>query len=546
MNTTNVLILTAGRVPPDLACIFGEIPTGMIPVNEKPSILWIMEELIAQGFQNFFLSVDFKKEMVLNLLQRRFSNGVNLKTFQADHRLLPGNSIVSALELVNSNDLLIVLGDTIFKSKLKLSESCAYASNDFIDPQKWCLAKANPAGYLTDIFDKRSISKSKNLKALIGIYYFKKASLLKKIAAKLNASDPIEISFLLSEYAKEEPIRLLNCNQWMDIGHLENYYKTKIALSETRYFNKLNFESSLGIITKRSSNVEKLLMEIQWYNTIPKELAVLTPRVFDYKADGSPYIKMEYYGYATLSELYLYGNIHVRIWEEIVKKLVHIITLFQNFHGHVSFDDYEMIYLKKTDQRIRELLGHDKTFSYLFECDSIILNGKELLNYFDLLPFIRKKIKHLFQNGQNNHCLIHGDFCFSNILYDLKSGVVRMIDPRGKWGKSIYGDIRYDVAKLRHSIVGFYDYIKSDFFTVDLKENRLELSIFNEKWCHEVGAFFDKHASKIWDINEIKLIEGLLFLSMIPIHRNSKKHQLAMYATGLRILNDFFRNTRIR
>ena len=44
--------------------------------------------------------------------------------------------------------------------------------------------------------------------------------------------------------------------------------------------------------------------------------------------------------------------------------------------------------------------------------------------------------------------VIHGDFCFSNILYDFKSQSIKVIDPRGvnmAGEYSIYGDIRYDV-----------------------------------------------------------------------------------------------------
>ena len=66
---------------------------------------------------------------------------------------------------------------------------------------------------------------------------------------------------------------------------------------------------------------------------------------------------------------------------------------------------------------------------------------------------------------------MHGDFCFSNILFDLGHQIVRVIDPRGRFGqKGIYSDPRYDMAKLRHSIGGLYDFIVADLFDVQEQE----------------------------------------------------------------------------
>ena len=54
---------------------------------------------------------------------------------------------------------------------------------------------------------------------------------------------------------------------------------------------------------------------------------------------------------------------------------------------------------------------------------------------------------------------MHGDFCFSNILYNSRAGRISVIDPRGYvYGEqpSCFGDVRYNLAKLSHSIVGCY------------------------------------------------------------------------------------------
>ena len=46
------------------------------------------------------------------------------------------------------------------------------------------------------------------------------------------------------------------------------------------------------------------------------------------------------------------------------------------------------------------------------------------------------------------------------------------------------------------------------------------------------------------DIKAVRLIEALLFLSMIPLHAENLKHQLAMLATGAELLDSIIPITK--
>ena len=129
------------------------------------------------------------------------------------------------------------------------------------------------------------------------------------------------------------------------------------------------------------------------------------------------------------------------------------------------------------------------------------------------------------------YTIIHGDYCLSNLLYDLNNQIVRMIDPRGSFGqKGIYGDPRYDIAKLRHSIAGLYDYIVADLFTVSFEGNNFSYEILEDEKNTELEKYMDACILKYgYEINEIKLIEALLFLSMIPYHADYPARQQIMY-----------------
>ena len=51
-----VLILSAGKIDNELAKIFGEIPSGLIPLNGKPGIFRIIDKLIDEGFEKFWIA----------------------------------------------------------------------------------------------------------------------------------------------------------------------------------------------------------------------------------------------------------------------------------------------------------------------------------------------------------------------------------------------------------------------------------------------------------------------------------------------------------
>jgi len=166
----------------------------------------------------------------------------------------------------------------------------------------------------------------------------------------------------------------------------------------------------------------------------------------------------------------------------------------------------------------------------------IKINGKSYDNWNKLSKKIFPKIKKLFCKDDN--CLIHGDLCFSNILYDVANNKYRIIDPRGRWGNTIFGDIKYDLAKLRHSIVGGYDSINNGLFSIEYKNNLLKINTLKSVQHQKISNDFDLWVSKNWNLEQIKMIEGLLFISMLPLHNDNLKKQLAFFTIGIQRLNE--------
>ena len=144
----------------------------------------------------------------------------------------------------------------------------------------------------------------------------------------------------------------------------------------------------------------------------------------------------------------------------------------------------------------------------------------------------------LSQNGVET--IIHGDYCFSNILFDSSNYIFKLIDPRGRLNAeaTIYGDPRYDIAKLRHSVVGLYDFIVQGLFKLTEKDTEFEYKILTTNDYKILEEIFDKYLSiNGFNVQEIKFIEGLLFLSMIPLHKDNFDRQKVFYLKAIELLN---------
>lgn len=139
--------------------------------------------------------------------------------------------------------------------------------------------------------------------------------------------------------------------------------------------------------------------------------------------------------------------------------------------------------------------------------------------------------------------LIHGDLCFSNILFEPASNVIRLIDPRGDFMGSVnQGDPRYDLAKLLHSVHGRYDFMINDLFRLEQQQLVFELSMPQSEYLQQLEqSLLDKiQAQSVYPLNDLILLESLLFLTMLPLHSDQPKRQIAFLLTGLKLLNQVY------
>jgi hypothetical protein len=316
----------------------------------------------------------------------------------------------------------------------------------------------------------------------------------------------------------------------------------------TRAYNSFELNSKTKASIIKSSEEDRLLGEIEYYQNLPKNIQVYFPRMMNYSTDEKIYqMELEYYAYGNLGNVMTNQDYDPDFW---IKVFDFIFSYINNYKESTSIpaskEDSLLMFVDKTEKEYTNLMYKFDFFSQFRNTKEFVFNGK-ILKSFDV---IWEKIKSYIETSvyDDKFHFIHGDLCFSNILYgvnDITNDVIlKFIDPRGVFGKTkFFGDSYYDLAKISHSCNGGYEFFIYDKFDVSNVDNQFKLSFHNEQRKNDINNKFLSISDEYkFDYNKIKLIEGLIFVGMCARHYDNLDRQKAMLMTGLNILNDVYEN----
>ncbi|SFU60204.1 hypothetical protein SAMN04487886_10718 [Clostridium sp. DSM 8431] len=538
----SLIIPSAKIVSQDLQKL-GKLPAAIYPLN-KGIVLDYIYELYGEKVSNMVIVTKEKADKVEGTVLKLPYKDI-IQNEKLDELKDVGYTVLQGLKAdESSNSVIINFADTIVEDvREEIEKDSFYYAEDEIS-EKWTYFEEEN-GVITSINDKtlNNSSKSESGKLFVGTFCIgdKEAFIGCLEDASHNENNIDSFYAALSVYSKTHKLKAVKANQWYDIGHSDKYYDTQLEV-KAREFNHIEIDKSRGILKKYSDNVSKFLGEIKWYLKLPDDIEYVRPRIFSYSLSyEKPYVEMEFYSYHTLHELYLYGELSKSQWKSIFERIKFIITDFSRYKlkDENIKSALKSMYLDKSIERL-EKLKKDERFIRFFNED-IKVNGVTYYSLSEIIEMLKVEIPKRLYNSEEFQ-IIHGDLCFANIMIDENLNFIKVIDPRGQFGKyDIYGDLRYELAKLFHSIDGKYDYIIKDLFDINLNKETNEIiygvqdkerdfNLFNE-----LKASFKDIIDKNYD--EIELIESLLFLSMIPLHGESYNHQLAMLSTGVQILD---------
>ena len=346
-------------------------------------------------------------------------------------------------------------------------------------------------------------------------------------------------------YTEENNVSYMNVNAWYDFGHINTYFHSRSTITTQRAFNSLKIQD--GVVWKSGSPPRKIEAEGNWFEQLPIGLKRFTPQLIQVSktAEGLPFYETEYLPILPLNEIFVHGRNPVSFWEKLLGLIAFYMGESRKFF---PLNDAELkakihqdsiaLYADKTYERLetyakQQGIDLDKPTRY---------NGVNLPSLRQIAQICVEKTLALPEVP----AVVHGDLCFSNIMYDSRSNNIKVIDPRGlniQQELTIYGNQSYDLAKLCHSFIGLYDFIIADSFKLE-KNNEIGVKlVFNlDKRFKDIQESFMR-VNLIPSISNKEIIAPtiLLFLSMIPLHFDKPHRQEAMLANALRLYVDWLK-----
>lgn len=461
-----------------------------------------------------------------------------------DSRSIAETVLAGLREVTTGSAVIVHMADTLLDIEgVPLGDAVYVQSRS--DLYRWTSVSVDSAGRIAITSDREEIESCVPRPVCVGLFSFADANRLTAVlASAIERSNHEREPFFsaLTDYSLSCPMELRPIKNWMDCGHVDGYYESRLCYQNLRHFNTLSYDRARGWITKKSSNSEAFRKQVRWFKQIPDEVAPFLPRIFSSSDGSEPFITMELLSIPTLGDLFISQRLHLGSWNDVVRSVSCIQSSFTDkaVNNAVAPHLARAVYLDKTRSRLEEFTAQNPSSENYFV---IICDEKWTIDR------VRRTLATFVERSRlleiDSLTPIHGDFCFSNLLYDYKARLVKMIDPRGDFGvPGIFGDRRYDLAKLAHSYAGKYDLITSDQFSVRIEpDGHLRLDMRTDDYYTKVRSIFD--AILLADLalrEQVYALQALLFLSMLPLHSDKPRRQLAMLTTGLELYGRSWRH----
>lgn len=486
-----LFILSASFCDPELQAEFGPIPACCVPIGPNRLVDLQVKEAwdSIDNLQHVFVALPIEKHCEARLVQGGSIWNVHMDSESMDatfHSLLQSFKlwckVRKAQGAVFDDDewiIHVLNGDTLIKvDKTVMNLEGTFNINKGEDTQPFVMSKE---------FDKPDTQ----------------CEYAGRLAFKFSHSS--EAAYTYTELVRQATKIVIASEGWLDFGHLQTYYRSKRSLLSSRAFNTVSLEKETGHIRK-SGQSEKIKAEKEWYRMLPPFTAMYTPRVV---INNDPSYLMEYLPYPTLAELLVHGSQGTDFWAHIADKLETLLDLMREEAPHgIEFPDG--LFLTKTKYRCVEL------------SDKIRQPAEQLIEWLE-----QQKLPH-------NSAVLHGDLCFSNILYDRRSDSLKIIDPRGiTEDGEVFGNQLYDVAKLYHSSEGMYDFAVAGSHPKE--EANKARALVSDKILHYAQETLEV------DRRTLTAVTALLFYSMLPLHRDDMARVHRLSSAGQRLYNEWLR-----
>lgn len=345
-------------------------------------------------------------------------------------------------------------------------------------------------------------------RGLVGIYWFTKQSEDLPISEISSVED-----FVLS--ADSSPA-IIEASTWIDADYSDRFSREANLNFESRNFNSVKRPSGSNLIFKSSAKVEKLRSEYEFILALDPEAASLFPAVRSFEVQNDVgVLAMDYWPYSNLSDMYCFSNLSEGFWGSLMHQVKGVLNTLRSDTLTSNGDLFHWAFIEKTRERLTQLQHEVDWFEVA--SNSRQINGLDCESANTIIDIAEA----FFAKDQRVAARVHGDFCFSNILVDPSSMMIKLVDPRGEFkGEGVLGPLDYDLAKFAHSVLGDYDLILKGLYALsDRTAQDLSFDIHYPPHRESVTKAFQQHlADSDVELETFRLLSALILISIPPLH----------------------------
>lgn len=328
----------------------------------------------------------------------------------------------------------------------------------------------------------------------------------------------------------------LEVDKPQDLNEIDVFLQVASGSTETRHFNSVDIDK--WYYTKKSSDKYKIEAEYRFYHSVPERMRPWFIETFDFNHEDTyaSYRMMRCYS-ADMSLQWIHNAFTVEAFKNFIDQFMFFIrerAQLVETKDKVSKIAKDL-FVKKVETRI-------KTFLSLSDGQHI----NEMLTASDArlnLNSLKERYLSLYRKHEQSFVtkylvIGHGDPCFSNILYNGKRRLLKLIDPKGGMNiDELWSHPFYDLCKISHSILGDYDFINNGLYRVALdNQNHFTLSFNQNTYNHHKSIFISYLKQNKYEPRIIRLGEASLFLSMLPLHLDHPNKVIAFILNANKIL----------
>lgn len=520
-----LLILSAAYIDLELQSEFGKLPPSMLPLGNK-RLFQHQLKLFREPEKKY---ITFPKSYKIPPSDKIWLEHHGVDIISVDDDFTLGKSLLFAIDYIKTKsedeNIQILFGDTMVSTNNLSVGSNFIAIAKADDSYNW--AVLNKTENSLEFAEEETSLFGNNI--VCGYFGFDDIFLLQDC---LIASNHMFIE-ALNKYHNIHNLAVLEVKQWLDFGHINTYYKSKAKFTTQRAFNELEITSDW--VQKSSSDSLKISAEANWFESIPSEIKKYIPQYFGKtEKNKSVSYKLEYLYYTALNELYVFADLPVIVWKCILEKCLEFIHDSSVYEPQQQeyFSQLNELLVEKTNERLKIFCsdrGYDLKETWCF-------NGKNI----SVSDILEKANKNIPLDAKPS--LMHGDLCFSNILFDFRANRIKVIDPRGltiNKDLTIYGSMLYDLAKLSHSVLGMYDWIIAGYFDAEVVGRKINFFLNENEKIKQLQEIFIEMVLTHFSVSKSNLyaMQIHLFLSMLPLHSDDPKRQDALFANAFRLYN---------